>query len=43
MSLNAKVVLFLVNYKLYSVANVFKTVDTMQKLTSKLASATPKT
>ena len=31
------------NYKLQSVANIFKTVDTIQKPTSKSASETPKT
>ena len=38
-----KLYCYLVNYKLQSVANIFKTVDTMQKLTSKSTSATPKT
>ena len=34
---------YLVNYPLQSVANIFKTVETMQKLISKSASATSKT
>ena len=37
-----KLFYYLVNYKLQSVANIFKTVYTMQKLTSKSASETPK-
>ena len=36
-----KLYYYLVNYELQFLANIFKTVDSMQKLTSKSASATP--